>query len=187
MRFLHGLSVCFLMLGLPSATVAASLSHDDIEAIGRVAYAESGSFLGRLAVIETVLNRLHDGKFGGSVQSIIDAPSQFEPVTRVGGWRNLPPLSPAQRRDVQEMMWVHEQNAITIAKGATFFQNEKIVADRAARGVVRKDLVGFNGMPKVAEYGGHTFYRPAVVNKVAATSSVDKPVRRVAMMVIGGE
>ena len=191
MRFLQALAACFVILGLPSTSVSATISDEDAEAIGRTAYAESGSFLGRLAVIETILNRLHDGSFGGSVQGIINAPWQFEPVMRAGGsWRNLPPLSDVQRRDLREMLWVHEQGTLTIAKGATFFQNERIVSDRAARGAVRKELVGFNGMQKVAEWhDGHSFYRPGKpAPKAVAVKQDLQPKRRVvSMMVFGGE
>lgn len=191
MRLLQALAACFVVLGLPSTSIAATISDEDAEAIGRTAYAESGSFLGRLAVIETILNRLHEGGFGGSVQDIINAPGQFEPVMRAGGtWRNLPPLSEVQKRDLRDMLWVHEQGTLTIAKGATFFQNERVVSDRAARGVVRRELVGFNGMQKVAEWhDGHSFYRPGKpVARVAAVKPESPAMRRVvSMMVFGGE
>ena len=74
------------------------LSYEDREAIGRVTYAEAGNQgeEGIAAVIFTILNRVNSGQFGSSVQGVIDAPNQFEPATRAGGWRYLPPLDQCQ-------------------------------------------------------------------------------------------
>jgi len=57
------------------------------EAIGRVAYAEAGNQgdSGLAGVVYTILNRLADGRWGGSVAAVVDAPHQFEPVMRAGG------------------------------------------------------------------------------------------------------
>jgi hypothetical protein len=75
-----------------------ALSSEDREAIGRVAYAEAGNQgeEGIAAVIFTILNRVSSGQFQDSVQGVIDAPNQFEPATRAGGWRYLPPLDLTQ-------------------------------------------------------------------------------------------
>jgi hypothetical protein len=61
-----------------------------------VAYAEAGNQgpEGLTAVVYTVLNRVASGSFQNDIQTVIDARDQFEPVTKAGGWRNLPPLSP---------------------------------------------------------------------------------------------
>ena len=76
-----------------SAALPFALSAEDRDAIGRIAYAEAGNQgeEGIAAVIFCVLNRVNSGLFQGSVQAVIDARNQFEPATRVGGWRRLPP------------------------------------------------------------------------------------------------
>ena len=43
-------------------------------------------------------------------------------------------------------------------QGALFFQNTRIVAARAAAGVVSPNLVDFGGTPPVAEIRDHRFY-----------------------------
>jgi hypothetical protein len=137
------------------------LSYEDREAIGRVTYAEAGNQgeEGIAAVIFTILNRVNSGQFDSSVQGVIDAPNQFEPATRVGGWRYLPPLDPWQSVQFETIL-----NLILAGRlpdptgGALFFQNARIVSARAARGAVSSYLVDFGGTPPVAEIGDHRFY-----------------------------
>src|ERR1700759_3655312 len=63
------------------------------DAMARVAFAEAGNQgdTGLAGVVYTVLNRLMDGGFGGDVTAVLDAPHQFEPVTKAGVWQRLPP------------------------------------------------------------------------------------------------
>jgi spore germination cell wall hydrolase CwlJ-like protein len=137
------------------------LSYEDREAIGRITYAEAGNQgeEGIAAVIFTILNRVTSGQFDSSVQGVIDAPNQFEPATRAGSWRNLPPLDPTQSIQFETIL-----NLILAGRlpdptgGALFFQNAAIVAARAARGTGSHDLVDFGGTPPVAEIGDHRFY-----------------------------
>jgi spore germination cell wall hydrolase CwlJ-like protein len=137
------------------------LSYEDREAIGRVTYAEAGNQgeEGIAAVIFTILNRVNSGQFDSSVQGVIDAPNQFEPATRAGGWRYLPPLDPWQSVQFETIL-----NLILAGRlpdptgGALFFQNAGIVAARAAKGRVSPYLVDFGGTPPVAEIGDHRFY-----------------------------
>ncbi len=137
------------------------LSYEDREAIGRVTYAEAGNQgeEGLAAVIFTILNRVNSGQFGGSVQHVIDARNQFEPATRAGGWRNLPPLDQSQSVQFETILnlilagWLPD-----LTNGALFFQNARIVAARAARGTGSSYLVDFGGTPPVAEIGDHRFY-----------------------------
>jgi cell wall hydrolase len=137
------------------------LSFEDREAIGRVAYAEAGNqgAEGIAAVIFTILNRVNSGQFGSSVQGVVDAPSQFEPATRAGGWRYLPPLDSWQSAQFETILdlilagWLPD-----LTNGALFFQNARIVAARAARGAGSSYLVDFGGTPPVAEIGDHRFY-----------------------------
>ena len=137
------------------------LSYEDREAIGRVTYAEAGNQgeEGLAAVIFTILNRVNSGQFGNSVQGVIDAPNQFEPATRAGGWRYLPPLDQTQSVQFETILhlilagWLPD-----LTNGALFFQNARIVAARAARGAGSSYLVDFGGTPPVAEIGDHRFY-----------------------------
>ena len=137
------------------------LSFEDREAIGRVTYAEAGNQgeEGLAAVIFTILNRVNSGQFGSSVQDVIDAPNQFEPATRAGGWRYLPPLDQTQSVQFETILnlilagWLPD-----LTNGALFFQNARIVAARAARGAGSPYLVDFGGTPPVAEIGDHRFY-----------------------------
>ncbi len=137
------------------------LSWDDREAIGRVTYAEAGNQGedGIAAVIFTILNRVNSGQFGASVQDVIDAPNQFEPATRAGGWRYLPPLNPRQSVEFETILdSILAGELPDLTGGALFFQNTRIVAARAARGRVSSYLVDFGGTPPVAEIGDHRFY-----------------------------
>ena len=93
------------------------------------------------------------------MQGVIDAPNQFEPATRAGGWRYLPPLDQTQSVQFETILhlilagWLPD-----LTNGALFFQNARIVAARAARGAGSSYLVDFGGTPPVAEIGDHRFY-----------------------------
>ena len=137
------------------------LSFEDREAIGRVTYAEAGNQgeEGIAAVIFTILNRVNSGQFDSSVQGVIDAPNQFEPATRAGGWRYLPPLDPWQSVQFETILnLILAGRLLDLTGGALFFQNARIVSARAARGAVSSYLVDFGGTPPVAEIGDHRFY-----------------------------
>ena len=123
-----------------TAALAFALSAEDREAIGQIAYAEAGNQgeEGIAAVIFCVLNRVNSGLFQGSVQAVIDAPNQFEPATRVGGWRRLPPLDYSQSIQFDTMLNLILAGRLPdLTNGALFFQNAEIVAARAARGSSR--------------------------------------------------
>ena len=147
------------------------LSYEDREAIGRVTYAEAGNQgeEGIAAVIFTILNRLNSGQFGSSVQSIVDARNQFEPATRVGGWRYLPRLDSWQSVQFETILNLILAGRLPdLTGGALFFQNAAIVARRAARGKVSSYLVDFGGTPPVAEIGDHRFYDWRAAENLAA-------------------
>lgn len=150
------------------------LTYEDRDAIGRIAYAEAGNQgdEGRAAVVFTVLNRVVSGRFQGSVQAVIDAPGEFEPINRVGTWRYLPPLSADRSARIETMLdMIYSGQFPDITNGALFFQNARIVANRAARGAGSSYLVDFGGTPPVAEIGDHRFYDwRAAVNLAAARS-----------------
>lgn len=137
------------------------LSYEDRDALGRVSYAEAGNQgeEGIAAVIFTILNRVNSGHFDSTVQGVIDAPNQFEPATRAGGWRYLPPLDPWQTVQFDTILNLILAGRLPdLTNGALFFQNAEIVAARAARGRVSSYLVDFGGTPPVAEIGDHRFY-----------------------------
>lgn len=132
------------------------------DAIARVAFAEAANQgdSGLAAVVYTILNRLQDGRWGSSVEAVLNARWQFEPVMRAGGsWRNLPPVSEAQRARVSTIINLAIEGRLPdLTNGARFFQNARIVAAREAAGAVSPGLTNFGGSPSSAVIGAHTFY-----------------------------
>ncbi|MFO1056218.1 MAG: cell wall hydrolase [Dongiaceae bacterium] len=148
--------------GTQGAALRLPLSAEERDALGRVAYAEAGNQgpVGLLAVICTVLNRVAAGRFQDSVTAVIDAPGQFEPVARAGGWRRLPPLSAAEAAAIDRLLAGLADGALgDPTGGALYFQNRSIVAARAAAGLVPASLVDFGGRTPIARIGDHHFYR----------------------------
>jgi hypothetical protein len=147
--------------GLPP-WAAAITATDARDGIARVAYAEAANQgdSGLAAVVYTILNRLADGRWGGAVDSVLNAPHQFEPVMRAGGsWRDLPPVSEAQRARVDTIINLALDGRLPdLTNGARYFQNPRIVATRAANGQVPASLVNFGGAAPSAVIGAHSFY-----------------------------
>jgi|GEM_PF-1304097 len=146
-----------------STSLAARLGGPEArEAIARVAFAEAANQgdSGLAAVVYTILNRLQDGRWGSSVEAVLNARGQFEPVMRAGGsWRNLPPVSEAQRARVSTIINLAIEGRLPdLTNGARFFQNARIVAAREAAGAVSPGLTNFGGAPSSAVIGAHTFY-----------------------------
>lgn len=135
---------------------------DAREAITRVAFAEAGNQgdSGLAAVVYTILNRVQDGRWGATVEAVVNARGQFEPVTRVGGdWRRLPASTVAQRARIETILNLALEGRLPdLTNGARFFQNPQIVADRATRGEVSEGLVNFGGTGPSAVIGAHSFY-----------------------------
>jgi hypothetical protein len=104
---------------------------------------------------------------------VIDAPNQFEPATRVGGWHRLPPLDYSQSIQFDTILNLILAGRLPdLTNGALFFQNAAIVAARAARGSASSYLVDFGGTPPVAEIGNHRFYDwQAAINLASARDS----------------
>lgn len=153
---------------------ALALSADDREALGRVAYAEAGSQgeEGLAAVAHAVLNRVASGQFGANVQRVLDAPGQFEPVTRAGGsWRYLPPLTASQRLVFGTILDLILQGRLPdLTAGSTHFQNAAVVARRAEAGQVSPDLVNFGGRAPAAIVRDHSFFREGQVRPATRRS-----------------
>ncbi|WP_454762092.1 cell wall hydrolase [Caulobacter segnis] len=133
------------------------------EAITRVAYAEAAGQgdSGLAAVVFTVLNRLASGRWGDSVEAVVNARAQFEPVLRAGGdWRALPAVSVAGRARIEVMINLALDGRLPDPTGgALYFQNPAIVAARAAAGQVAPRLVHFGGAKPSVVIGDHAFYR----------------------------
>ena len=140
-------------------------SSEAREAIARVAYAEAGNQgdSGLAAVVYTILNRLADGRWGSSVDAVLNAPHQFEPVMRAGGsWRNLRPVSDAQQARIDTILNLALDGRLPdLTNGARYFQNPQIVAQRARAGEVSTRLVNFGGAAPSAVIGAHSFYQEA--------------------------
>ena len=106
------------------------------EAITRVAFAEAGNQgdSGLAAVVYTILNRVQDGRWGATVEAVVNARGQFEPVMRAGGdWRRLPASTVAQRARIETILNLALEGRLPdLTNGARFFQNPQIVADRAS-------------------------------------------------------
>ena len=138
------------------------LSAEDRDALGRVAYAEAGNQgeEGLAAVVYAVLNRVVSGRFGSNVRIAIESPGQFEPVSRAGGqWRNLPSLSATQSATIATIINLIQQGRLPDpTEGATFFQNPRIVARRAAAGEVPASLTNFGNQVPIAVVRDHAFF-----------------------------
>lgn len=135
---------------------------DARDGIARVAYSEAGNQgdSGLAAVVYTILNRLGDGRWGGSIDGVLNARHQFEPVMRAGGdWRNLPPVSEAHKARIDTIINLALEGRLPdLTNGARYFQNPRIVADRAGAGQVPASLVNFGGAQPSAVIGAHSFY-----------------------------
>lgn len=159
-----------------SALRSINLSGADRDAIARVAFAEAANQgdSGLAGVVYTILNRLLSGQWGNSINAVVNAPHQFEPVHTAGGWRELPPLSPVQQSRVDTIINLALDGRLPdLTNGALFFQNPQIVANREAQGEVSEGLTHFGGSSPSAVIKDHTFY--ASINKDTGHSA--SPVR----------
>jgi hypothetical protein len=132
------------------------------DGIARVAFAEAGNQgdSGLAGVIYTILNRLEDGGWGATVDSVLNARSQFEPVMRAGGdWRGLARVSLAAQTRVDTILNLALDGRLPdLTHGARYFQNPAVVANRARAGEVSPGLVNFGGATPSAVIGAHSFY-----------------------------
>jgi N-acetylmuramoyl-L-alanine amidase len=135
------------------------------EGIARVSFAEAGNQgdSGLAAVVYTILNRLADGRWGASVDAVLNARDQFEPVMRAGGdWRALSPVSPAQQARIDTIINLALDGRLPdLTNGARYFQNPSMVAARVRSGEDSPGLVNFGGETPSAVIGAHSFYTDA--------------------------
>jgi N-acetylmuramoyl-L-alanine amidase len=138
------------------------MSAEARDAIARVTFAEAGNQgdSGLAAVVYTILNRLADGRWGSTVDGVLNARLQFEPVMRAGGdWRNLPAVSAAAQARVDTILNLALEGRLPdLTGGARFFQNPAIVTSRARAGRVPARLVNFGGATPSVVIGAHSFY-----------------------------
>lgn len=157
---------------------AVELSAADRDAIARVAYAEAANQgdSGLAGVVYTVVNRLISGQWGESVTAVVNAPNQFEPVHKAGGWQQLPSLSPSQKARVDTIINLALDGRLPdLTNGALFFQNPEIVANREAAGTVSEGLTHFGGSPPSAVIQDHAFY--AAINNAGSSPAGGTPVK----------
>ncbi|WP_158912736.1 cell wall hydrolase [Caulobacter sp. S45] len=161
-----------------AATPSLTLSLEDRDALTRVAVAEAGNQgdSGIAAVVQTILNRLVSGGWGVTVEAVVDAPHQFEPVARVGGdWRRLPAPTQAQSARVDTILaLVADGRMPDFVGGALYFQNPRIVASRIAAGTTPADRLNFGGRAPLAVVGDHAFYGgPVPQDRIDKTVAAD--------------
>ncbi|WJT10887.1 cell wall hydrolase [Vibrio harveyi] len=118
------------------------LTGADRDAIGRVAFAEAANQgdSGLAGVVYTILNRLISGQFGNTVTAIVNAPNQFEPVHKAGGWKELPILSPIQQTRIETIINLALEGRLPdLTNGALFFQNPDVVPQEKSKEAYQKD------------------------------------------------
>ncbi|EKO4043356.1 cell wall hydrolase [Salmonella enterica] len=174
-----------------SATVAyrgllqkVELSAQDRDAIARVAIAEAANQgdSGLAGVVYTIINRVISGQFGSSVTAVVNAPRQFEPVTKAGGnWQKLPAVSVAQYSQIQTIINLALDGHLPdVTNGGLFFQNPAIVANREKDGKVSKGLTNFGGAAPSAVIKDHSFY--SSINQGSKVNSSSAPVQLTASL-----
>jgi spore germination cell wall hydrolase CwlJ-like protein len=134
----------------------------DRDAIERIAVAEAATEgdSGLAAVVLVVRNRLLSGLWGLSIDAVLNAPGQFEPVTKRGQWRLLPAPSREQHNHIAAILnLICDGHLPDFTFGALYFQNREIVEARSWRGEVSSDLIAFGGATPTAVVGRHSFYR----------------------------
>jgi len=143
------------------ALVPVLTTPSNRDAIARVAYAEAGNQgdSGLAGVVYTIVNRLIDGGFGAAVTEVLDAPGQFEPVGRAGGWQRLPARSAVEQAHIDTILNLTLDGHLPDpTNGARYFQNPKIVASRVAAGTASVGMVDFGGQAPTATIKDHSFY-----------------------------
>jgi len=136
------------------------ISTTDVEAMRRVMINEAGGegVEGMRAVASVIMNRLvashvnGAGKFGDTIEEIVNKPAQFSGATAAGGWSNLRPGNAEERKSADEALSKAMSEGDN-TNGATFFLN---------RAKATNDFTGGADSNKTVTIGDHTFHRPGV-------------------------
>jgi spore germination cell wall hydrolase CwlJ-like protein len=153
------------------------------DAISRVAYAEAGNQgdSGLAGVVYTIINRLVDGGFGSDLETVLNAPGQFEPVTKAHGWQRLPVRSAVEQAHIETILNLALDGRLPDpTNGARYFQNPAVVASREAVGAVSAGLTNFGGQKPISVIRDHAFYdtgRPGRTFRRPAAPSLFVPVQ----------
>jgi N-acetylmuramoyl-L-alanine amidase len=186
MRF-PGVGACLALLlapgiaGAASGPIAVAVDAPEArEAIARVAYAEAAGQgdSGLAGVVFTILNRVQAGRWGATVEAVVNARGQFEPVMRAGGdWRALKPVTAAQRARIDTILNLALEGRLPdLTGGARYFQNPALVAARARAGSVAPGLVNFGGTAPSAVIGDHAFYIAPKPGRAGAPTRPDSEI-----------
>ena len=133
----------------------------DRNALTRVALAESAAEgdSGLAAVVLVIRNRLKSGRFGTTLDDVLNAPRQFEPVWRRGSWTALPAPTLSQRSRLDAIVnLICDGRVPDFTHGSLYFQNTAVVQARAIQGTVSARLVAFGNRSAAAVIGRHSFY-----------------------------
>lgn len=76
----------------PVSKPATTANTSDLDALAKIIHAEANNqpYQGKVAVAAVILNRVSDGRFPSSIQGVITAPGQFQPVSN-GAYQNARP------------------------------------------------------------------------------------------------
>jgi hypothetical protein len=129
-----------------------NLTDSALSALSSIAWNEAGNDAGtpgRMAVVNTVLNRVAAGSqagFADNVLGVIEQPGQFEPVMRAGSVSALPNAPPYVRDEILALLGDYQD----YSGGATFFLNPTITNERGTN-------FGTGNIP-TRVLGNHNFY-----------------------------
>ncbi len=138
------------------------LTADQIDAISKITYAEAANqgSVGITAVTFVILNRLISQQFGDSVEQIIDAKNQFEPATKVNGWKNLPDPPSSHKKEILTILKLIQSGDLQDStKGSLYFQNPLVVASREQQGKASPGLTRFGNSKPSKVIKDHEFYQ----------------------------
>ena len=144
-----------------------TFEEGDLEAIKRITSAEAKNQggLGITAVIFVIINRHISGKYGTSIQEVINAKNQFEPATTAKGWINLPKASESHGATVETIVsLIMSGNLLDPTHGSFYFQNPVVVSKREQEGKASKGLTRFGNKKPTVKIKDHEFY---VQNKLS--------------------
>ncbi|GFE48419.1 hypothetical protein So717_01720 [Roseobacter cerasinus] len=116
----------------PAGVIRIEITPQDLDALARVAQSEVGHFGqygaaqltgGVQAVVETILNRVAHGRFPGSLQAVMDQPSQFSAINATGSWAGLSAATSQIQTIVTDYLNARVAGQSGVLGGATHFLN----------------------------------------------------------------